>query len=449
MSHTANTFSGTVQSGDLTVWNRTAHVSFSLFAPHHFSQDAGLLPWNVFSKDIMQIDAADGRAWLLKQLPPDVASWTSFRIESVFGSYLIPLNIQVPRAGGGTWDVDIDTGDPRGISLSPADWKTWKAAHPQAPLTYSDVTEQSYFGGPEFAIAEQSWARQFSLGPLEFADTQIEADHMFLSSLANTFGKSHLMIGFQALRQYDVIVDGVHGFIYFHPKKTSPVVLPHNRLGAVFIPHGFGTKISSPEMKKIGTNTSLEARVATNTPAYEAGIRDGDVLLGIEGYNGPTSGGDAMAKLLACFSAPAGSKIVFNLKRGNKPFAATAFLQNILPPSPTAQTPVTPSMPPTVSLAITQAIVNLVTNALAGPPDFVSQSSHRLLYVELQSLNRAATAILNRTASDAGVQAYHVLLDEVITRAQQIANRPGESRDTVDRAKKLVEDLTALRKQLP
>jgi C-terminal processing protease CtpA/Prc len=257
------------------------------------------------------------------------------------------------------------------------------------------------------------------------------------------------MIGFQALRQYDVIVDGVHGFIYFHPKKTSPVVLPHNRLGAVFIPHGFGTKISSSEMKKIGTNTSLEARVATNTPAYEAGIRDGDILLGIEGYNGSTSGGDAMAKLLEHFSAPAGSKMVFNLKRGDKPFVATAILQNILPPSPTAQTPITPSASPAVSLAIAQTTVNLVTNALAGPPDFASQNSHRLLYVELQSLNRAATAIVNHTASDADVQAFHVLLDAVITRAQQIADRPEESRDTVDHANKLVEELTALRKQLP
>ena len=101
-----------------------------------------------------------------------------------------------------------------------------------------------------------------------------------------------------SIRQSKINID------YLRPKKTPPLPYGHNRLGAVFAPKY--------------PNTNNVAYVATGSPAYEAGIRNDDILLNQEA-NGS-------------FEQPAGTKISFTLKRGNKIFKTTAVLRNILPP---------------------------------------------------------------------------------------------------------------------
>jgi C-terminal processing protease CtpA/Prc len=77
-------------------------------------------------------------------------------------------------------------------------------------------------------------------------------------------------LGLEALKRLDLIVDGKHGMAYLRPKQTRSVPGDHNRLGAVFVPRD-------------DQSDDLVAHVLEGSPAFEAGIRNGDVLLSIGG----------------------------------------------------------------------------------------------------------------------------------------------------------------------
>src|SRR5208283_2607688 len=76
-------------------------------------------------------------------------------------------------------------------------------------------------------------------------------------------------LGLAALKRLDMVVDGGHGVAYLRLRRADAPPYEHNRLGAVFVP---------PEVHQ----NDLVAHVVPHGPAYEAGIRDGDVLLKID-----------------------------------------------------------------------------------------------------------------------------------------------------------------------
>ena len=115
-------------------------------------------------------------------------------------------------------------------------------------------------------------------------------------------------LGFAALKRLDIVIDGKHGITYLRPKRTPSLPYNHNRLGAVFVPRDLQDNDA----------TTLVAHVVANSPAYEAGIRNGDILLNQE-VNGT-------------FEQPAGTEVHFKLRRDDKVFKTTAILRNILPP---------------------------------------------------------------------------------------------------------------------
>jgi S1-C subfamily serine protease len=126
-------------------------------------------------------------------------------------------------------------------------------------------------------------------------------------------------IGLTALKRLNIIIDGNHGIAFLRSKQTPPLPYEHNRLGAVFVP---------PDMQ----SDHIIAHVIVGSPAYEAGIRDGDVLLK-EGEQDVTNWRDPKIKINSPFrEQPAGTKLELTLKRGDKVFKTTAVLRNILPP---------------------------------------------------------------------------------------------------------------------
>jgi len=341
---------GPVVAGNLTVWNKTAPVSFSVIAappgsanmqansnlPRDDMADVdGILPLNIFYHNSVQIDAADAKAWLLQELPPDIKNWTAFRMAKVpLGSYLTPLAFIATWPDGYLGEVNIDTGDPRDITFSPSDWKAWKAQNPNARLTYAWVTEQSMAGQPEFVTDEESWTKEFDLGSLKFTEAMVGSNQSFLAKMSIDLGGSYMMLGLQALKQFDVIVDGVDGLIYFRAKQIPPNIYPHNRLGAVFLASGLDKPVPMRKLATIGDDAALSAKVAPGSPAYEAGIRDGDILLGIDGYDRPTTGLRAMLTMPQFFYQPAGTQLTLHLKRGGQEFTANVILRDIVGPMP-------------------------------------------------------------------------------------------------------------------
>ena len=267
----------------------------------------GLLGWPALSNNIISLDAVNHRLSFLKYVPEPVKAWTKVSLDTNE-----QLALEIPGAGSNNI-VAVDTGKDRGISLPPEQWRQWKAAHTNQPITL----DAFYMPGAGLVVEEESFARQFTIGSLTLSNVPVmEANVVELSidgHLAATFGLA-------ALKQLDIVIDGPQGVAYLRPKNAPPAPYQHNRLGAVFVPRDL-------------QSDTLLAHVAAGSPAFDAGVRDGDVLLKIgdldvtQWRTNPN-----VLPLTRFFTQPAGTKLRLTLQRGDQTIITTAILRNILPP---------------------------------------------------------------------------------------------------------------------
>jgi S1-C subfamily serine protease len=117
-----------------------------------------------------------------------------------------------------------------------------------------------------------------------------------------------------ALKRLDIIIDGQNGFAFIRPKTTAALPYQHNLLGADFVPK----------------NSESDDLVADGSPAYKAGIRDGDILLKVCKLD--FTKWRANKNPLPDHVGQPGTKLRLTLKRGDKIFKTTATLRNIIPP---------------------------------------------------------------------------------------------------------------------
>ncbi len=188
----------------------------------------------------------------LEKLPDDIAKWTRLEVDTNFNYLLLKVptsSTRIPSA------ILIDTGDDGGVMLPSARWRDWKVARPNAPTTLTVYASPGV--GP--IVAEEGWARELVVGPVSLRNVPVvEAN----KSLSLTGTSSYIgTFGMAALRQLDFIFDGECHVVYLRTKENPAAKYEHNRLGAVFAPPDHA------------------ARVTPGSPAWEAGIRDGDLLL--------------------------------------------------------------------------------------------------------------------------------------------------------------------------
>ena len=92
-------------------------------------------------------------------------------------------------------------------------------------------------------------------------------------------------------------------------------------MGAVFVPQGDESDL-------------LTAQVLPQSPAYQAGIRNGDVLLKIDDLDVTKWRTDPNVLPLSRFwKRPPGTKLKLSLSRNDKPFKTTVELKDIFPHS--------------------------------------------------------------------------------------------------------------------
>jgi C-terminal processing protease CtpA/Prc len=104
-------------------------------------------------------------------------------------------------------------------------------------------------------------------------------------------------------------------------RKSPPPPYLHNRAGVVFVPEDFEK------------SEYLTARVLKGTPAWEANVRDGDVLLKIDDLDATRWRTDPAVKPNGCLSdPPAGTKVRLTLKRGDKEFQTEIVLRDLIGP---------------------------------------------------------------------------------------------------------------------
>jgi hypothetical protein len=237
--------------------------------------------------------------------PKRTARWTRFGVVTNFYT----LDLSFARGEGGDAVVCIDTGDPAGLFLPPSKWNQWKEAHPQAPITL----ETAFSPKDGFFVYEEAWANEISVGPVVLTGVPVARSG---PGNEKRFGARYEgTLGMAALRRLDFTVDGNSSLAYLRAKKTHPSNYDHNRLGAVFVPTG------------TRTNQAV-AWVIEGGPAYEAGVRNGDVLLRVDDV-AVTSWSDSW---LSRFRLPAGTKLKLTLKRDEKIFNTTATLREIVKP---------------------------------------------------------------------------------------------------------------------
>lgn len=270
----------------------------------------GVLGWGAIRDNILEIDALSSQLKFAGKVPQEAAGWTKLRLLAGSGF----LSLEIPHSGGPAGIVLVDTGFTGGVAIPPANWQRWKLAHPGAPATLD-----SYFmPGAGLVVAEETWARSIGFGPLTLTDVPLtEANHAQVALGSSAYEGT---LGLAALKRLDFVVDGATGTAYLRPKKSAPMPYEHNRLGAVFVP---------PD----SSSDNLVAHLLDDSPAHDAGICNGDVLLKIGDLDATKWRSDpAMSPLSHFWMQRAGTRLDLTLRRQSATFRTSVLLRQILGP---------------------------------------------------------------------------------------------------------------------
>jgi aspartyl protease len=275
----------------------------------------GILGWPNLARSITAVDAYHCSAVPLKSVPKLNAEWHRTRILRGCDT----LVLEMPNVHGSTTRLIVDTGTRAGVELPPSQWAAWRGTHKHNPLTM-----KLYYNPVEGLVAsEESWAEEIRIGSLSLTNVPVLESKITNYSICDR--PVDAVLGMAALRQLDVILDGAHGYFHWRTKLTQPIVYGHNRLGAVWI-----------RDQKIN---GFKLVVADDSPAYQAGIRNDDVLVKItEANSKPVHSRTAEFK-----GSPSGTVLTLTLKRSGKQFETHVTLKDIL--GPTVSDSATPQAP--------------------------------------------------------------------------------------------------------
>lgn len=293
---------------DVFLFNTNCQVPLYLVHLPFPTDTDGTVGWELLKDKITQIDIAARSVRLLDKIPEEAHRWATLRLSPNAG--VLSLEIPGPR---GNEAVLIDTGNARGVSLSPERWRAWTEANPDRPKTL----QVGYIGGSGVVAGEEAWAHQLSFDPLNLSNVPVREASLTEQRATTNFAAS---LGLVALERLDLIVDGKAGVAYVRPRGGPFRPYSYNRAGVVFIPTDL----------RDGIHGESKAMVLEGSPAYQAGIRDGDMpeKLGNQSRTNWSKTPTFLASEL-----PAGSKMDLTLKRGEETFNAEVILQDLFPPA--------------------------------------------------------------------------------------------------------------------
>ncbi len=304
---------GRTEKCKLTVWDHTEQTELAVVEwPAGTRTEAeGLLGWPALSENIIRFDATTREVELLDSVPKETGNWLGFNLRTNADI----LMLEVPARSDGLLGVAVDTGSECGASLDPAIWREWTNSHPRRARTL----DAYLMPGAGLVVGEQTWADKVSLGRLTLTGIPLrEANRAEMAFAGPRFGA---VLGLAALRRMDLVVDGRKGVAYVRPVTTPPEPYSHNRIGAVFTP------------VNVQRDNDLVADVLNASPAYEAGIRTGDILQKIDNLDVTAWRSDpAVMPLSRFFEQTPGTRIKLTLKRGEKSYQATVLLRDLIGP---------------------------------------------------------------------------------------------------------------------
>lgn len=292
---------GTATQTRLRVFNPPAHLPLDV---------DGVLAWADVKQNILRIDPNTKMALALPSLPKDEGVWRKWNLRQ--NSRVLAIALPDAAEGGGT--ILIDTGSPTGVELSPSRWMDWCSKHKDRPLTLS----ASYTPSAGLKVYEKSWADKLALGQFTIGNVPVRQSSPGINLAVTDYEAT---LGLFALTRQDVIIDGKNSALYTRPISNPKKKYQYNRIAAVFVPKNMRSK-------------HLVAHVVEGGPAYQAGIRSGDVLLKINDLNVTNWRTDPKVLPLSRFwERPAGTKLELSLQRDGNTFKVTVKLKEIFPQS--------------------------------------------------------------------------------------------------------------------
>jgi hypothetical protein len=277
----------------------------------------GALAWTDFRTNILHILADTREAIFLDKLPEQALQWPHWNLRPLSQNDLSSrwLGLEIPRTNGRSGVLFIDTGSDEGLRLAPSQFSEWTNKNPGAPGTLY----AGYFPALQegLVVGEEYWANDFELAEdLRFIGMPIRRSPLS-EALAVTGYEATLCLF--ALTRLDVIVDGAAGRVYIQTRHDPKTRYNYNRIGAVFTPRQV-------------TGGDLLARVLKGTPAYEAGVRDGDILLKIGDLDATQWQTDPRIRPMSRFwEQPSGTKVCLECKRGESLVNAAIELKELFP----------------------------------------------------------------------------------------------------------------------
>ena len=287
------------------------HLKFAVIDLPGFirSELDGVIGWGTISQNIVEISHAPNKFKFHDKLIIDRSLWRCYKIRSDLDS----LVMQIPKKQGDFVHVLIDTGSYSGVKLRPEIWRQLVDSD-NKKLTLSAL----FTPGKGVVVSEETWAQRLVLEGIIFREVPVSKG---VQAGEGSFeGGPDVILGLHALSCFSWIIDGSTGHIYLKPNNLTriPEKYSYNRLGAVFV------------HRDIETSDSLVAHVVKPGPAYSAGIRDGDILLGINDVDATKWRTDPSVMPLSRFwDQPAGTELTLELMRDSKKREVSVTLKEI------------------------------------------------------------------------------------------------------------------------
>jgi tetratricopeptide (TPR) repeat protein len=182
-----------------------------LVLPYNLADVDGSIGWPEVRDNLLVFDPTTRAVHSVEKLPPETSGsgWLKLKIPP---SNVLVLETVSPN--GHAADIAVDTGADYGVALAPAQWKEWRAAHPNATIN----TESGFMPGAGGWKVEESFADNLKLGALTLTAVSVrQANQAELATTGDYIGS----LGLEALARMDLVVDGKNGVAYLRPRSVS------------------------------------------------------------------------------------------------------------------------------------------------------------------------------------------------------------------------------------
>ncbi len=267
----------------------------------------GVIGWGNVKNEVFELDLDRCEGKMLGALPADLSGWNKWNLKADAD---VLTFVCVKDAETAT--IVIDTGAQDGVELSSKRWKEWRT--PRA--THAVTLEANFSPGSGLVLSEFLRARTMTLGGISLPDVPVMGVDQRMQTAVNG---CDAVLDFFALTRLQLIVDGKNGFLYTRPVVKPSAEYDYNRLGAVFVPN-------DPEK-----SDELVAHVCAASPASDAGIRDGDLLLKVGDVDVTKWRAELRFRPFQFWTRPAGTELRLTLLRGDKTYETNVVLADPVP----------------------------------------------------------------------------------------------------------------------